>query len=235
MAEFFPYNNKLCVGVFDDLSHLSGGVLGAGFGRKTMNDKKLKYSFEEFKLMYESAEKVTGRRLQTNRWNYTICVAVLVAIAGVIKYSVGNMSFFYIGLVSVLVLSGIAILFCCLWVGQIRDFKSLNHAKFDVLNQMAQNVEYDPNHPGMITPFCSFEKEWNKLQEVKALQEEGKTNFIALKSTNIEYYIPKAFIAVFACIIIVTCIFILPKRSTYFKLQSNVSTNKVTETQQINQ
>lgn len=42
-----------------------------------------KYSFEEFKLIYESAEKVTDRRLQTNRWNYVICIAISSAIAEV--------------------------------------------------------------------------------------------------------------------------------------------------------
>ena len=31
-----------------------------------------RHSFDEFKLYYESTEKVTDRRLDTNRWNYSI-------------------------------------------------------------------------------------------------------------------------------------------------------------------
>jgi len=182
-----------------------------------MTDQAPKYSFDEFKIVYESTEKVTDRRLQTNRWNYTICAALIVAITGIIKYSVSNDPFFYIGLIVALVLSGMATLFCCLWVGQIKDFKSLNHAKFDVLNQMAPYLEYNPEHPGVLKPFCPFEKEWNKLEEMKALQEKSKTSFIALKSTNIEYYIPKAFIALFALVVIVVGILLLPNKDRFNK------------------
>lgn len=182
-----------------------------------MTNEVPKYSFDEFKIVYESTEKVTDRRLQTNRWNYTICTAVLVAIAGIIKYSVSNEPFFYIGLMVALVLSGMATLFCCLWVGQIKDFKSLNHAKFDVLNEMAPHLEYNPEHPGVLKPFCPFKKEWDKLEEMKALQEKGKTDFIALKSTNIEYYIPKAFIALFALVVIVVGILLLPNKDRFNK------------------
>ena len=197
-----------------------------------MSEEHSKYSFEEFKLMYESTEKVTDRRLQTNRWNYTICIAVLVAIAGILKYSVGNLPFFYLGLFAVIVLSGMAILFCSLWIGQIRDFKSLNNAKFEIINQMAPNVEFNPEHPGMVTSFCSFEKEWKRLEEMKALQEAGKTNIIALKSTNIEYFIPKAFIVLFAAIILVVAIFILPNRADYVKVPSEKLTKTPIQTQQ---
>lgn len=182
-----------------------------------MTNQLPKYSFDEFKIVYESTEKVTDRRLQTNRWNYTICTAVLVAIAGLIKYSVSNEPFFHIGLVIALVLSGMVILFCCLWVGQIKDFKSLNHAKFDVLKEMAPHLEYDPEHPGVLKPFCPFEKEWNKLEEMKALQEKGKTSFVALKSTNIEYYIPKAFIVLFVLVLIVVGILLLSNKNRFNK------------------
>lgn len=180
-----------------------------------MIEKHQKHSFEEFRLMYESTEKVTDRRLQTNRWNYTICIAVLVAIAGILKYCVENSPFFYLGLSAVIILSGMAILFCLLWIGQIRDFKSLNNAKFDIINSMAPHVEFDSGHPNTITSFCSFEKEWKRLEEMKALQEAGRTNFIALKSTNIEYFIPKAFIVLFVSIILAVAIFILPNRTEY--------------------
>jgi hypothetical protein len=56
-----------------------------------------KFSFDEFKLYYESTEKVTDRRLSANTWNYSICIAIIVAIAGIVKWSAGN-PFFYVGL-----------------------------------------------------------------------------------------------------------------------------------------
>jgi hypothetical protein len=192
-----------------------------------MSEKSTKYSYDEFKLMYESTEKVTDRRLQTNRWNYTICTAILIAIAGIVKYSVSNIPFFYIGLSFTVVLCGMAVLFCRLWIGQIRDFKSLNHAKFQVLNQMAPNLEYDLEHPDILTPYCPFEKEWHKLKEIEALQEQGKTNFIALKSTNIEYFIPKAFIALFLSAVIVVSVFLIPHKDKFENYQNRKANTPV--------
>lgn len=198
-----------------------------------MSDKKAKYSFEEFKLMYESTEKVTDRRLKSNRWNYTVCLVLLLGIAGITKYSLSNPSFFYIGLASIIALSIMAILFCFLWFRQITDFKALNRAKFEVLNQMAPNVEYNPDNPGMITPFSSFEKEWKILENSEALQEKSKNKFIALKSSSMEYFIPKAFIALFIGVIFIVAVFILPNRSDYVKSPSKTSKGVVVKTQKV--
>lgn len=151
-----------------------------------------KVSFDEFKLYYESTEKVTDRRLSANTWNYSICIAIIVAIAGIVKWSAGN-TFFYVGLTAVLVLCIMAVLFCSLWLGQITDFKYLNNAKFKVLNEMAPRLEFDLSHPDQLTSFRPFEKEWKTLEEVKAAVEIGQRKIVALKSSSIEYYIPKAF------------------------------------------
>lgn len=43
----------------------------------------------------------------------------------------------------------------------------------------------------------SFDKEWKKLDELHGLQEVGRSKIVALKSSNIEYFIPKAFAAPF--------------------------------------
>ena len=63
---------------------------------------------------------------------------------------------------------------------------------------MAPLIEFDPDKPGAVVSYCPFEKEWTKLSELKALQEVGKSNIVALKSSNIEYYIPKAFAVLFS-------------------------------------
>jgi hypothetical protein len=197
-----------------------------------MSNNEPKYSFEEFKLIYESTEKVTDRRLEANRWNYTVCIGVLLAIAGIINYSINNIPFFYIGLISIIVLSGMAISFCVHWIRQTRDFKSLNKAKFEVLNEMAPNVEYNPGNPGMITPFCSFEKEWKKLEKMEALQKAGKKKIVALKSTTIEYFIPFAFIFLFIGVILIVSALILPNRGSYIQSKDPVSNTAIVQTQQ---
>jgi hypothetical protein len=156
-------------------------------------ENNVRLSFEEFKLYYESTEKVTDRRLSANTWNYSICIGIIVAIAGIVKWSTSNSSFFYVGLTAVLMLSVMAILFCSLWLGQILDFKYLNNAKFKVLNDMAPRIEFDISHPNQITSFRPFEKEWRELEEVKAAVEIGQRRIVALKSSNIEYFIPPSF------------------------------------------
>jgi hypothetical protein len=162
-----------------------------------------KFSFEEFKLFYESTEKVTDRRLEANRWNYSICLAIIIANAFIVNWSLDKADYFYVGITVALVLCLMAVLFCSLWMGQIRDFKSLNNAKFEVLNQMAPQVEFVPESPDFIVSFCPFEKEWKSLQRSKAAQEVFQNKIIALKSSNIEYFIPKAFMALFSMSIVI--------------------------------
>lgn len=164
--------------------------------------KTARLSFDEFKLYYDSTEKVTDRRLETNRWNYSICIAILVAIATITNWSLSNPALAWVGLSADALLCVMAILFCALWIGQIRDFKNLNNAKFTVLNEMAPCVDFDIANPGTVISFCPFDKEWKKLNELHAIQEVGRSNIVALKSSNIEYFIPKAFGALFLAILL---------------------------------
>jgi hypothetical protein len=168
-----------------------------------------RHSFDEFKLYYESTEKVTDRRLDTNRWNYSICIAMLVAVATITNWSLPNTRLIWVGLAADVLLCLMAILFCALWIGQIRDFKNLNNAKFSVLNEMAPTVDFDTANPGAITSFCPFDKEWKKLGELSALQEVARSNLVALKSSNIEYFIPKAFATLYGAILIALVVLVV--------------------------
>ena len=69
----------------------------------------MRHSFEEFKLYYDSTEKVTDRRLDTNRWNYSICIGMLVAGAIITNWSITNPLLLWVGLAADVVLSLMAI------------------------------------------------------------------------------------------------------------------------------
>lgn len=69
------------------------------------------YSFEELKLVYESAEKVTDRRISLNKFNYSICTAVFLAIAFIWNWALTNPKYAYAGILIALVLSIIATIF----------------------------------------------------------------------------------------------------------------------------
>jgi hypothetical protein len=166
-----------------------------------MPDEHQSFSFEEFKLYYESTEKVTDRRLETNRWNYSTCVAILVGVAAIVKWGVVSSDLRWLGVGAVFLLCGMAVLFCQLWIAQIRDFKRLNDAKFDVLNRMAPQVVFDISKPAEIVSFRPFEREWDRLKAEGAVDEVRKLNVLALKSSHMEQFIPRAFQIVFIAVV----------------------------------
>lgn len=167
-----------------------------------MVDESQSLSFDEFKLYYESTEKVTDRRLDTNRWNYSTCAAILVGVAAIIKWGVISAELRWVGVVAVTLLCLMAVLFCQLWVAQIRDFKSLNDAKFQILNEMARFLDFDPSTPGRVHSYRPLEREWEHLKDGGAVDRVRKLNIIALKSSHMEQFIPRAFQSVFLAIIV---------------------------------
>lgn len=169
-----------------------------------METERPKYSFEEFKLFYESAEKVTDRRHSTNRWNYGVCLAILGAIAALTKWYLPNRPFFITAVCAILVLCGLAWLFCTLWIDQIHDFKALNGAKFRLLNEMAPHLEFDASTVGVLRSFEPFNREWAILEEMKALDNLAKSQRLAMKSSTIELFIPHALRWLFVLIAIVS-------------------------------
>jgi len=168
---------------------------------------KEKHSIEELLLMVNSAEKVTDRRLGNNKTNYSICIAILVAIAIIWKWSLTNGDYFFGGSIMVLIVSFIAVIFSTLWINQITDFKLLNGAKFDVINEMSKSLVFDSQDKDVnIVSYSPYQKEWEKLEKLKALQT--KNNIVTLKSTNVEYFLPKALRVIFAIIFLVSLLII---------------------------
>jgi hypothetical protein len=80
-------------------------------------------SFEEFKLYYETTEKVVDRRLSINRFNHSVSVATLVAIAALIKLGTDKASFVLFGVGTIVVLCAMAMIFCTFWIKVIKDYK----------------------------------------------------------------------------------------------------------------
>lgn len=159
------------------------------------------YSFEEFKLMYESAEKVTDRRIALNKFNYSICTAIFLAIAFLWDWSLTNAEYDLAGIFMVMILSGIASIFTFYWERMIKDYKSLNNAKFNVINGMSKNLFFPNETSGVkIDSYEPFTKEWDELQNLSALQTKKRFKIVALKSSNLEYFIPYAFRAIFLSI-----------------------------------
>ncbi len=160
-------------------------------------------SFDEFKLYYESAEKVTDRRLELNRWNYSISVAILIAVAAITNWSLQNPPLFWLGIVAACVLCLMAVFFGGLWVGQIVDLKKLNSAKFDVLAEMAPKIEFDLDHIGAVQSYEPFRREWDILQKRKSLVTWGSGSIKVLRASHHEIFVPRAFQSLFVVLFII--------------------------------
>jgi hypothetical protein len=170
-----------------------------------MSDDKpgQRFAFDEYKMYYDSTEKVTDRRLAMNSWNYGICTATIAAIAGLTAWAWPQAEFRLPAAVVDSSLAVMGIIFCTLWVRQIDDFKSLNNAKFDVLNAMAPRVAFGKEDDGRIsaTPFA---KEWEILQRLEATRALETPHIVALRSSKIEYLVPNAFRLIFTGSILIT-------------------------------
>jgi len=81
-------------------------------------------------------------------------------------------------------------------------FKKLNHAKFQVLNEMAYYLEFDPGKPGVLVSYLPFRKGMEDAERTNSLEALANSNIVALKSSNIEYFIPKAFGILFGGILL---------------------------------
>ena len=156
-----------------------------------------KCSFEEYKLMYESAEKVTERRTNLNKSNYATCIALVVASAVVANWTIDRQGVYLnLGVCVVSMFGLLGILFCTGWIKQITDLKNLNSAKFQVMEEMAENMEFSGGYHSSLASFQPFKREW----DIMSAKEGALTKFgigKALSGTNVEYFVPRAFIVVF--------------------------------------
>jgi hypothetical protein len=159
-------------------------------------------SFEEFKLFYESTERVTDRRVTASSTNYSICSATLAGVAVLLDWSLKRPSFLVVGLAAAFLLSAMAILFCSLWIRQIRDYKQLNNAKFSVLNDLAREVRFSESPSDARRSYEPFKKEWDFMNAAHATQRVGRSSLVALKASNLEFLIPRSFRLLFLILIL---------------------------------
>jgi hypothetical protein len=162
-------------------------------------------SFDEFKLYYESTEKVTDRRLATNRWNYSTSVAVMLGIISAYACATGHRDYFLLVVLMISLISAVAALFCVFWLRQVQDWKALNNAKFKVLAQMADGLRFEMGQGARrAASYHPFDREWKIIQEqdglVKVRLRPGQIE--ALNASGAELFLPRVLGAIFALILV---------------------------------
>lgn len=133
------------------------------------NNDKQEITLAQWQTCVEMANSVSQRRDVMNNVFVTLNLAIIAAV------SIGW------DLKSIMVLAA-GIVTCIIWLFFIRNFKLLNKAKFDVINQLEEKL---PDKP--------FKEEWELLKKNKKYND----------GTKLEKVVPITFIILYAIAIII--------------------------------
>ncbi len=154
--------------------------------------------FEEFKLFYESTERVTDRRLELTKTNSSLSTLVIAGLGVAGGWGYREASVMPVVLGVAIIISRLGFLFCIWWEKQIETYKDLNGAKFAVLEQMAAHIAFSSTSGLGVKSARPFVREWAELNKNKQLQVYKKG--FALESTDSELIVPRSFRAFFQLI-----------------------------------
>ena len=127
---------------------------------KVLSTERTEY-FELYKLMVEMADRVSQRRQSSNSFYLSINTLLLGGSTYLGISSPNNANFALIAVAGIII--------CVLWRRSIESYKTLNDAKFKVINKMEEGLSFapystewaslDPNKDGIRhRPFNSVEK-----------------------------------------------------------------------------
>lgn len=161
-------------------------------------------SFDEYKLYYETTEKVTERRIVANRWNYSVCEAIIAGISVLVGWCSSRPNLFAFATAAVVVFSICGALFCGYWLREITSAKLLNGAKFDVLNAMAKRIRFENSEAQSYEPFA---REWTLVEKSEGARRiKGLRDRLALSSSGAELFTPRVFRFLFVLIAVATLV-----------------------------
>ena len=132
---------------------------------------------EQYKLYVEMADRVSQRRDQSNRFYATIYSALAAILVLAARFELAdNASDGAWGLVF-LVVGVVGALLAGIWFMNIRSYRSLNSAKFQIINKIEKHL-----------PAQGYTDEWEILRPA-----DGSPRYLQL--TRVEQYVPLVFLA----------------------------------------
>lgn len=135
-------------------------------------------TLEIYKLAVEMADRVSSRRGAANTF-FVGAATGLVAVAGVVSGIPDATT----AIVRVIGASGI--LLCLTWWLQLRSYRALNKAKFDVIQEVEKHL-----------PVAIYTDEWRLLDDKKVPRRKRFSEL-----GKVERFVPLLFIAVYAYLI----------------------------------
>ena len=140
--------------------------------REEYGEKYPDHLLEQYKLYVEMADRVSQRRDQSNKFYATIYSALAAILVLASRFDLSDdtwgLAFLVAGLVGAL-LAGI-------WFMNIRSYRTLNSAKFQIINEIEKQL-----------PAQGYTDEWELLRPVG-----GPPKYLQL--TRVEQYVPVMFL-----------------------------------------
>ena len=138
-------------------------------------DKYSDHFLDQYKLYVEMADRISQRREQSNRF-YVTLVSAVVALLIVVSRVGTPMGVWPV----VLLISGVfGAALSAVWYFNIRSYRTLNSAKFAIINQMESRL-----------PAAGYSDEWEILRPKGARPQY-------LQLTRVEQFVPVIFLVLF--------------------------------------
>lgn len=134
--------------------------------------------FEQYKILVESAEKVSDKRMSANNYFLTINTGLISLTGLLITSKIVALNTLFVAFVGYL---GLAI--CAAWFFIVFSYKQLNSGKFKLIHKLEKEL-----------PIKLFADEWKELGEGKSLRK-----YIPL--SHVEVIVPVAFFAFYLFLI----------------------------------
>lgn len=119
------------------------------------NDNDKQTYFEQYKMLVESAEKVSDKRMTANNYFLTINTA-LISITGLFISS----NFLSVKPWFACVVGGMGLIICIIWFLIVLSYKQLNSGKFQMIHKLEEKL-----------PVKVFSNEWKILGEGKDIKK----------------------------------------------------------------
>lgn len=157
----------------------------------------MEQKFEIYEMAVEMADRVSARRLAANAF----FVTVNTALAGLVTFAYSQVTSDHRFILWIISLVGI--LLSLTWFFAIRSYKRLNRAKFEVIQELETELEFD-----------YFKKEWESLRRAISNDDEPKQlrdRWIKWKDrytdlTSIESVVPIVFGLIYVAFLVVALI-----------------------------
>lgn len=130
--------------------------------------------FEQYKMLVDSAEKVSDKRMSANNYFLTVNTAIISLTGMLLTSKILLLNF---NLVKLVGLMGLAI--CVIWFFIVLSYKQLNSGKFKMIHKLEKKL-----------PIKLFADEWKELGEGKSLRK-----YIPL--SHIEIIVPIVFFCLY--------------------------------------